>query len=488
MPGKPKAKSPARRENAPAGAPSPRAPRGAPALLAASLVGAGCASGGLGAGARGRSAAAPELVGEASLGPLAIRKWRLANGLEIILAPDASARSLSYMTFFRVGSRNENEAAGETGLAHLFEHLMFTQTKTVPAGEFDRRLEAVGANVNAMTYYDFTAYVNNVPPQALDLVAGLEADRMVNLTLTREQVETERDVVSEERLSTVEDSVDGTVDELLYKQAFTRHPYRWPVIGWMKDIKSVTREKALRFYRSFYAPNNAVLVLAGPLDPEATLATLRTHYERLAPSRDLPADASAPEAAPATASRLEITRPVPADRVAIALPAPGLGAADRAAYEVLQEILLGGPSARLPRRLIVEAEIASSVTGDVAPTRDPGLFTIWVQLKPGHTASQAEAAVEAALASLATTAVPAAELDTAKARLETELWSELASSEGRAERLGTFEVSAGGFARVFGRVDERRRVTPADLQRVARQHFTPERRAVIVVHPSPPSS
>ena len=132
-------------------------------------------------------------------------------------------------------------------------------------------MEAAGGNANAMTYYDFTAYVDDLPPQEIALAAQLEADRMVNLDLRKRQVETERDVVVEERLSAVEDSVDGTLDELLYKQAFKSHPYRWPVIGWMKDIKAITHDKALAFYRRFYAPNNAVLVIAGNFEPAATL-------------------------------------------------------------------------------------------------------------------------------------------------------------------------------------------------------------------------
>src|SRR3954469_7595713 len=177
------------------------------------------------------------LLGRASMGSLSVAKWRLDNGLEVILAPDPSARSVSYTTWFRVGSRHENAAAGETGLAHLFEHLMFTQTKgAAQEGEFDRRMEELGGNSNAMTSLDFTAYTDELPPAALPLAVELEADRMVNLALTKKQVENERDVVIEERLSSVEDSVEGLLDEMMHMQAFTRHPYRFPVIGLMKDI------------------------------------------------------------------------------------------------------------------------------------------------------------------------------------------------------------------------------------------------------------
>src|SRR6185436_13879044 len=183
--------------------------------------------------------------------------------------PDPSATAVAYMTWFRVGSRHENEAAGETGLAHLFEHLMFTQTKGSADGAFDKAMEEVGGGANAMTYYDFTAYTDDLPPDALPLAVELESDRMLNLDLRAKQVETEREVVVEERLGSVEDSVDGTLDELLYGQAFAKHPYRWPVIGRMKDIKAVTRDKAIAFYRQHYAPNNAVIVVAGKIDAVA---------------------------------------------------------------------------------------------------------------------------------------------------------------------------------------------------------------------------
>src|SRR6185369_3004461 len=154
---------------------------------AALMLGAACAAvspvtGARGAGAPPAAAAANGVVevARASLGALSASKHRLPNGLTVVLMPDPSATSVSYMTWFRVGSRNEDEAAGQTGLAHLFEHLMFTQTKDRPEGEFHRAIEAVGGNANAMTYYDFTAYVDNVPPDQLPLVARMEADRMVN--------------------------------------------------------------------------------------------------------------------------------------------------------------------------------------------------------------------------------------------------------------------------------------------------------------------
>jgi zinc protease len=454
-----------------------KGPGGAPArVLPASATKSSVPSG----GATAAAPAKPVEIARAPLGPLSVGKWRLANGLTIVLAPDPTATNVSYMTWYRVGSRDEDEPAGETGLAHLFEHLMFTQTKNHPVGEFDRAIESAGGNSNAMTYYDFTAYMNDVPPAELGVSARLEADRMVNLDLRKRQVDTERDVVVEERLSSVEDSVDGALDELMYKQAYKAHPYRWPVIGWMKDIKAVTPEKAVAFYRRFYAPDNAVVVVAGRFDEAATLALLAEAYGAIPASAGAPRAEIKPERAPAAEVRAVIERPVPADRVAIGFPAPALGDADRAAYEILAELLAGGPSSRLQRELVVDKALASSVHGDVAPTKDPGLYALWIQMTKGHTAEEAEARVLAAVADLAARPVAGPELAAAQARVETAFWRDVSSSHGRAERLGEFEIATGDFRRAFARADELARVTAADVQRAATTYLAGGARSVVI--------
>ena len=342
----------------------------------------------------------------------------------------------------------------------------------------------MGGNANAMTYYDFTAYVDNVPPGELARVARLEANRMVNLALDKRQVANERDVVAEERLGAVEDSVDGSLDEMMYKQAFRLHPYRWPVIGWMKDIKAVTEPKATAFYRRFYTPDNAVVVIAGKIDEASTLATLARSYGGLAAaSPPTPRPVVAPEHAPAQEVRATLVRPVPANRLAIGYPAPGLAEPDRAAYELVNEILLGGPSSRLYRRLVIDRELASSARGDVAPTRDPGLYAIWVQLTKGHTAAEAEAIIVEEIAALARAPLPAAELAKAKVRLETAFWRDLTSSHGRADMLGQFEIACGDFRRMFARAGEYARVSPADVRAIAQRYLSGPRSVVVATPP-----
>jgi zinc protease len=444
----------------------------------------GTGAGSPGGGAPGDGAPPAIEIARAPLGTLTVTKWRLDNGLEVVLLPDPRATSVSYTTWFRVGSRNEEAATGETGLAHLFEHLMFTQTKNAAANAFDNKMDAVGGSTNAMTYYDFTAYVDDIPSTEMNVAVMLEADRMVNLDLRKKQVENERDVVAEERLASVEDNVDGILDELMYGQAFKTHPYRWPVIGSMKDIKAITQAKAAAFYKKFYAPNNAVLVIAGKFDEAATLSAIANAYGAIPPSKKLPKDEAKPERAPQSEVRTTISRPVPADRLVIGFPAPALGAPDRAAYEVLNELLAGGPSSRLNRALIVDKRWASSVHGDIAPTRDPGLYAIWIQMMKGHNAEEAERLVVEAAAELAAHPVGAAELGKAAARMETQFWQQLGSSHGRAETLGAFEIAAGDFRGLLARGAEYARVTAADVQKAAAEYLATGARSVVIARPS----
>jgi zinc protease len=191
-----------------------------------------------------------------------IERYRLEdNGLEVLVLVDHVAPVVSYQTWFKVGSRHERE--GKTGIAHLFEHLMFGETKNVPLGEHDRRLEEAGAESNAATYVDWTYYLVNLPSDALELAIGLEADRMHNLVIESDQLESEREVVLNERRLTVDNDIDGTAAELLFCNAFRVHGYRFPTIGFAEDIAALDLDDCRGFYRTYYAPNNACLVGGG---------------------------------------------------------------------------------------------------------------------------------------------------------------------------------------------------------------------------------
>jgi zinc protease len=413
-------------------------------------------------------------------GGLHARMFRLPNGLKIILVRDSSAPVFAYQTWFAVGSRHERE--GITGIAHLFEHLMFNQTEHHPPGELDRLIETAGGDTNAATWVDWTFYRDNLPKAELKLAVELEADRMAHLTLGETQVESEREVVANERRFRVEDDVDGFLNEELYKAAFTVHPYHWPTIGWMRDIESISIEDCRAFYRTYYAPNNATVVLVGDVDEDAALKLIEAQYGRI-PAQQIPADRAAPEPAQAGERRQSWQKPVTADKLRIGYKAPPLGHADYAALEVASEILFGGNSSRLHRRLVVETEIAVSTHAAPAPFRDPGLYEISVGLQRGHTAEAAETIVYEELERLGTKPLEPHELDTAKTRLLTHFWRELRPQAGKAEALGHYETTVGDYRKLFRVADGYQAVTATDVERVVRTYLTAERRTVVIAKP-----
>ncbi len=237
-----------------------------------------------------RSAWAAEIGGLAyegvhAFGGETLHRWRLANGLTVLVLVDAIAPVATYQTWFKVGSRHERP--GKTGLAHLFEHLMFNETENLPAGTFDKKLEENGAETNAATWVDWTYYYESLPADRIKLAVKLEAERMARLVLREPQVKSEKEVVANERRYRVDDDVEGSANELLYKTAFTRHPYGWPTIGWMEDIQGFSPEDCVAFYRTYYAPNNATVVVVGDVRERDLLAAIVREYGPL-PSQPIP--------------------------------------------------------------------------------------------------------------------------------------------------------------------------------------------------------
>lgn len=410
-------------------------------------------------------------------GGLRVREHQLDNGLTILLLADRAAPVIAYQTWFRVGSRHERE--GITGIAHLFEHLMFNQTTTHPPGEFDKMMEAAGAETNAATWVDWTYYRNNLPTSALPMAVALESDRMANLVLGDEQVESEREVVANERRFRVEDDVDGFLGEELYKRVFTKHPYHWPTIGWMRDIEAISIDDCRTFYRTYYAPNNATLVLAGDLDEARVLPLLESAYGKLA-RQEIPVEKYELDAEQTGEQRVEFGKPVAADKLKIGFRAPAFGERDFAVLDVLTEILFGGNSSRLYRALVADSEICTAVSGGSTPFRDPGVYEVSASLQRGHQAEEALAVLERGFADVAAGAITEEELQTSKTRLETRFWRDLRSVGGKAEALGHFHTTLGDFRRLFGVADQLLSVTSAEITAVAKKYLAPHRRTIVI--------
>ncbi len=422
-----------------------------------------------------------ELVGLTDFGKWKIARFRLKNGLEVLILPDDSAPVVNFQTWFRVGSRHEQE--GKTGLAHLFEHLMFNETETLKAGEFDRKLEASGADTNAGTSVDYTHYYESVTSDRLPLVIKMEADRMQRLVLREPQVASEKEVVANERRYVVEDDVDGSASELLYKTAFTDHPYRWPTIGWMRDIQAFTPSDCEAFYKTFYAPNNAFIVIVGDINVRAVLKSILGAYGAI-PRAEIPPEDITPDAPQMSERRVVLRKPTPAIKVIVGYRGPALGDADHATLVVLNEILLGGRASRAFRSLFIRDELVSDLRGWVSAFKHPGLYEISLTGRTDVGAEKLLSAIDEELEKVLVDCVTQEELERAVARVELSLVQTLETMSGKAEQIGLYEVLVGQVDAPFRKLEQMQRLTPSDLRIAARRYLRKEARTIVIVEPS----
>lgn len=414
----------------------------------------------------------PELIGE---------RFRFGNGLQLLFVKDDSAPVTAYHTWYRVGSRHESR--GKTGLAHLFEHLMFKETENFGAGEFDRRLEEAGAESNAGTWFDWTHYHVAIPTSHIGLIVRLEAERMTRLILKDPQVASEKEVVANERRYRVDDDVESTASELLWATAFTTHAYHSPTIGWMQDIDGFTTEDCVAFYRTFYAPNNATLIVVGSVSEAALLSKIQAAYGHIPPSR-LPFEDVRPEPSQTDERRREILQPTQSDKVLIGYKSPALGDFDHPALSVLNEVLFGGRASRVHSKLVRELELATDLRSFVSPFRDPGLLEIFASARGSHRAELLLDTIDRELASVRHEAVREDELARAKARLELGLVAGLETADGKASTVGFYEVVLGRPNAAFERLDAVRSVTASDVVRVARRYLLESNRTLVLVRPN----
>ena len=411
---------------------------------------------------------------------LSVVEDRLPNGLEVLLHEDHSAPVVSSYVFFRSGSRNEQY--GKTGIAHLFEHMMFNGGKKFGPGVFDDLIEGNGGSTNGYTTRDYTAYLNNFPREALPIVLDLESDRMANLALTAKNLEQERGIVMEERRLRIDDQVSGVMNEALYLHAFVRSPYRWNTVGFMADLERITLADARAYFETYYAPNNGTLVLAGDLDPPAAFALVRRYFAKI-PRRPPPAAVDSREP-PQEGERRVIVRKS-AELPAVMMGYHGVRAvdADRPVLDVIERLLARGESTRLYEDLVRKHEVATGVEADNNWALDPDLFVVYAQARPEKTAADLEQRLDAVMRRLAAEPVPADELRKAKNKLRAELVRNLKTVSGKANQIGFFRTVFGDYRAMLGLEAAWEAVTADDVRRVAAAYFRPEQRTVVVLEP-----
>jgi zinc protease len=408
---------------------------------------------------------------------LQVIRYTLKNGLRLLVIEDHSSPTFAYQTWYKVGSRNEKK--GQTGLAHLFEHMMFKETKTLKEGEFDRLLESSGAEgENAFTSRDFTAYIQELPKGNLELIAKAEADRMVNLVINEKAFKTETEVVQNERRFRNENNPDGLMDQELFNKAFAKHPYHWPVIGYQEDLNRMSVQNALDFYRSYYSPNHATVIVVGDVKSDEVYSIVEKYYGGL-PSQAAPTD-SVPKEPPQKAPRTETLRlNIQVEKLLLGYPVPGFKSEDLPAMDVLQTILSTGKSSRLSRAL-VDTGIATSVDSYVFENKDPSLFIIMTNLQKKKRATQAETTILRELNRLSKELVTQEELDRAKNKMTFRFFGGLESNFEKAYFLGHYETIAGNFMHGIEHQKKAQAVKAKDVQRVAQKYLNPKHRTVIV--------
>jgi zinc protease len=409
-----------------------------------------------------------------------VRAHTLPNGLRVRLLRDAAAPTLSYYTFFQVGSRNER--LGTTGISHLFEHMMFNGAAKYGPKEFDRVLEARGGHSNAYTSNDVTAYYEDFASDALETVVDLESDRMRSLRLTAESLEQEREVVKEERRLRTENSIFGLMEEQLEALVFLAHPYRWPVIGWMDDIERITREDCEAFFRTYYAPGNAAVYAVGDLDPDHALALVERHYGSI-PAGPRPAPVPLGEPPQRGERRAVVRYPAQAPALLAGWRGPPARSPDSSALDVLQVCLAVGEASRLRRRLVQQEELAVSISISWGWRIDPGVFLAFAELAPRVRPERAEAILWEEIDRVATKGVSAAEVRRAQALLRSSVLHELATHHGVAHALAQAEALIGDWREAGRALQHYAAVGPRDVRRVAAEYLDPSRRCVVVLEP-----
>ncbi len=387
----------------------------------------------------------------AAASELKVDQFTLENGMQVVVVPDHRAPIVTHMVWYRVGGADEPE--GVSGIAHFLEHLMFKRTDTLEDGEFSRIVANNGGQHNAFTSYDYTAYYQDVAADRLDLMMSLEADRMVNLNLKPEDIATERDVIIEERRMRLDNSPSALLREQMSAVQFVAHPYGTPLIGWLDEMRGLTLDDALEFYRRFYNPANAILVVAGDVTTDQ-VRTLAEKYYGVIPGHELPARVRRAEPEPVAERRVKLidsrVRQAVWQRSYLA-PSYHRGKTEYAIpLSVLAQILGGGSTSRLYRDLVVEKNLATSAGAGYSPSAYD-LSTFYVYAVPVAGADQTEAikasdateaAVEKVLAEILANGVNEEELTRAKANLVAAAIyarddvSDLANIFGRALTVG----------------------------------------------------
>jgi len=413
-------------------------------------------------------------------------EYQLSNGLKLIVREDHRAPTVAHMVWYRAGSMDE--VNGRTGVAHVLEHMMFKGTNKVKSGEFSRLVAAVGGRENAFTSRDYTAYFQQVEKSKLNEVIKLEADRMSNLNFDDAEFLKEIQVVMEERRLRTEDNPTSLLFESLMATAYMSSPYRHPIVGWMNDLENMKAADARDWYRSWYKPNNATVVIAGDVDPKEVLQTVEKYYG-VASAKELPERKPQLEPPQKGIKRVQVKAPADNARLAMAWKVPKLqpGKLDDAepyALELLSAVLDGYDNARLNRQLVKQERVVNDVgVGYDMISRGPELFLISANMAKGKTVEQAESSIRKALKEVADQGILDSELKRIKVRILSDQIYKRDSIFGQAMEIGGTEMAGFSWRDIDLMLEKMQTITPSQVQAVAKKYLVDEGLTIGVLDP-----
>ena len=406
----------------------------------------------------------------------------LPNGLTVVLEEDHSTPIVHLQLVYHVGSKNEKP--GRTGFAHLFEHLMFKGSRNVQAEAHTSMIASVGGQSNAYTTDDETVFWETVPAQYLPMILWLEADRMATLRVDKETFTAEREVVKEERRMRVDNQPYGRLNEIIYDQAFTTHPYKHPTIGSMVDLDAAAIEDVQDFYHTYYVPSNATLVLVGDFETPQALQLVNQYMARV-PKAAKPVPRDIPqEPAQSKEKRATIAAAVPLPAVVVAYHITRDGDPDSYPLHIVGKVLSDGQSSRIYRKLVYGTQMAVAAFGTANLIEDPNLFYAVAIVQPPHTTDEVADALIAEIEKLKTEPITDHELQRTKNQFARDYILGRESNQQKALQLAHAVVIHGDIRTADGEFDIFQSTTIGDVQRVARKYFRPENRMVLTLMPS----
>ncbi len=405
----------------------------------------------------------------------------LPNGLKVVFLEDHSTPIVHAEIWYHVGSKNEK--AGRTGFAHLFEHMMFKGSKNVEPEGHPSWISSIGGQSNAFTTEDATVFWQTTPAQYLPLVLWLEADRMASLRIDDAAFKTEREVVKEERRMRIDNQPYGRLNEIIYDAAFTVHPYKHPTIGSMKDLEAASIDDVRDFFRTYYVPENATLVLVGDFDTKEATSLVAQYLGRVAKAkqpvpRDIPQ-----EPAQTKERRMTVEENWPLPAVVVAHHITFDGNPDSYPLHIASKVLSDGQSSRIYRKLVYEKQLALAAFGGGNIIEDPNLFYAVAIVQPGKTTGETINALIAELDRLRNEPISAGELQQAKNQFARDYIFSRESNKDKAQQLGHAAVIHNDVKTADGEFDIFMNMTADDVQRVARKYFTAENRLVMTIMP-----